>query len=134
MNLLKGASGRSLGHIPLEDLLIGDSSLQTHINGAASAASQGADDDNAGQTPSLGARLLKLGLDFRYQGGFAGVALDAGQGLAGVVRLLPGPVLERQGAAVEAGGVSELGDATTTGGIYEELEVEEGAASAGEAG
>ena len=47
---------------------------------------------------------------------------------------LPGPVLQGEGGTAEAGGVSEGGDATSGGGVLQKLEVEEGTATAGEAG
>ena len=130
--LERTALGR-LGHIPLQDVLVGDAGLQGHVYGAATTPTQRADDNDPGQAAGLGLALGKVLLDIGDQGVLVGVALDAGQGLAGVGQL-PGPVLQGQGGAAEAGGVSEGGDATSGGRVLQELKVEEGAAAARESG
>ena len=132
-DLLKWPALRGLGHIPLQNVLVRDTGLQGHVDSSATAPTQRANDNDPGQTACLSLALAEILLDVRDQRILVRVALHSGQGLAGVGQL-PGPVLQGQGGAAEAGGVSEGGDATSGGRVLQELKVEEGAAAARESG
>ncbi|KAL1837227.1 hypothetical protein VTJ49DRAFT_4109 [Mycothermus thermophilus] len=123
----------SLSHIPLEDILLGHAGLAEGIHGARAATAEGTNNNN----PRLTAGLLGAGLqgllDISDERGLVGVALDAGERLVSAVLELPGPGLEGERSAGETGVVAEGGN-TATALVDQELEVEEGAAAAGEAG
>ena len=132
-DLIEGTALGGLSHVPLEDLLLGHAGLEGHVDGTAAAASQGADDDDTGQAAGLLLAGGKVPLDVGHELGLVGVARDGGQRLAGV-RQLPGPVLEGQRAAAEAGRVTEGGHTAARLGVVQELQVQERTATAGESG
>lgn len=90
-----------LRHIPLEDVLLRHAGLAQSVDGAGPAAAEGADDNDARQTPSLLGTLAERLLDVGDQGILVGIALNAGEGLA--VVQLPGPDFQGKSSTGETG-------------------------------
>lgn len=122
---------RSLGHIPVENVLIGDAGLLESADGTGAASATGTNDDHAGKTAGRLNTLLDSLLDVGNQSILVGVALDAGEGLAVVE--LPSPHLEGKGGTGETSMEAESSH-TATVLINQELEVKKSAATAGESG
>lgn len=90
-----------LGHIPLDNVVLGDAGLAQGVDGAGAAPAKGADDDDAGHTAGLLGAVLDRLLDVGDQRILVGIAGHAGEGLAVVE--LPGPDLESERGARKAG-------------------------------
>lgn len=90
-----------LGHIPLDNVVLGDAGLAQGVDGAGAAPAKGADDDDAGHTAGLPGAVLDRLLDVGDQRILVGIAGHAGEGLAVVE--LPGPDLESERGARKAG-------------------------------
>lgn len=98
--LTKRATGSGLLHIPLEDVVLGDTSIAESSNSSAAASAKGTNDNNPGHTARLLGTLLNSGLDIGDQGILIGVARNAGERLA--VRELPGPGLQSKSCSGKA--------------------------------
>lgn len=125
-HLLERTTGRRLLHIPLDDILLGNTRLDTHVHRATTAAAQSANNDDARHSASLVLALGKGLLDVGHQGVLVGVALHAGKGLARVEELVS-PVLDGEGSAGKTCMGTERGNSPAI--LFEEFEVEEGPAS-----
>lgn len=90
-------TGTGLIDIPLEDLLLGDTSLAECIDGSGATATLGSNDDDLGHASGLLSTLVEGGLHISYKSILIGIALDTREGF-GVVQL-PGPDLESQGGS-----------------------------------
>lgn len=129
-DLLEWSTLGSLGHIPLDDVLLWDTGAPAEIHSAGSASSEGSNDEDARCAADLLCAFCDGLLDVGDQGGLVGVGADAREWLA--VSQLPGPVLERKSGAGKASVVSVCGD-TAAPLVNKELEVEKSAIAAREA-
>lgn len=96
----EGTTGSGLSHIPLENLLLWDSSLLESSNSSGAAPAEGTNDDHLWHTAGLLGTLIESGLDMSNQGILVGIALDTREGL--VVVQLPGPDLDSKGCSSKA--------------------------------
>lgn len=102
--------------------------------GGVEQLTESTDDDHPRLPSDLLLSLAQDGLDVRNQLVLVGVRGNAVQRLRGRVRQLPRPVLQRQSSTGEAGVVAEGGDSPSGLGVGQELQVQQGAAAAREAG
>jgi hypothetical protein len=123
-----GLSGGLLD-IPLDDIL--KARTDAEVDGAATATTESADDENARVVPGLCLAFLNGLLDVFDEKVLVLVAGDTGERLVLAVLELPGPSEECEGGASETGVVAECCN-TAAVLILEELEIEKRTLALGE--
>lgn len=121
-DLGEGPAALGLGHVPLEDGLLGDAGGDAALDGALAAAAEGADDHGAGVLAVVQRqRGLDGGPDEVHELRGRVEHLHRALGLPGVQELV-GPGQERQGCARVPGAVAESRDAAAAV-VDQELQV-----------
>jgi hypothetical protein len=95
------ATGGSLCHIPLEDVVLRDTRLTKRSHSSGTASAESANDNHSGHATSLLGAALNSSLDISDQSILVGVAGDTREGL-GVVEL-PCPNLKSESRSCETG-------------------------------
>jgi hypothetical protein len=108
-DLLKGATLGGLGHVPLQDFVLGHTSLAEGRHRAVAAAAQGTYHDHLRQPSGLGCTFLECLLDIGNERVLVRVGRDARERLVGVSQL-PRPNLQGQRGTSKACVEAECGN------------------------
>jgi hypothetical protein len=96
-HLLEWTTRSSLGEIPLEDVLIWDTSLETHVDGSTTTSAQSANDNDTRQAASLSLAISEYCLDMAHKSVLVGIALDCWE--LATMSQKPSPVLQSESSA-----------------------------------
>lgn len=124
-NLLEGTTLGGLSHIPLDDVLLGQTNLSQQVNGTGTTSAKSTNDKNLRKSLASSDSRLEVLLDGIDEQVLASVVLNGGEVLVVAVSLSESPVLDTKSSTSKTGVETKSSNSSAIV-ILKELKIVEG--------